>query len=162
MTNSRVRIVVSVCFGLLAFVICVFWVQSFGTRDHVRWRVASSRAISISSREGIVGVSTWTKNLEGVSSLVYSGKYAGVAVFMLTLINVALGGLLSALMQNGDYLIAAFPAALNNLGEAIFNESRYRNPIEVAWKWSAVYVAVVWVIALAIVCRKARRAETGR
>jgi len=96
------------------------------------------------------------------SSLVESAKFAGAVVFLLAFVNIILGGAVSGLMQQQDYLVLAFPVSLNNIGEALFHESRYKNPVDVAWPWSAAYVALVCSFALGIVCRKARRAETGR
>jgi ABC-type transport system involved in multi-copper enzyme maturation permease subunit len=96
------------------------------------------------------------------SSLVDSAKFAGAVVFLLTLINITLGVLMFALLEQEEFLVIAYPVSLNNLGEALFQEHRYPNPVNVPWPWSAAYVAVVCSIALFIICRKARRAETGR
>ncbi len=96
------------------------------------------------------------------SSLVDSAKFAGAVVFLLTLINITLGVLMFALLDQEEYLVIAYPVSLNNLGEALFQEHRYPNPVNVPWPWSAAYVAVVCSVALFIICRKARRAETGR
>ena len=96
------------------------------------------------------------------SSLVESAKFAGAVIFLLTFVNIILGVAVSELMDQQNYLVIAFPFSLNNLGEALFHENRYENPVDVAWPWSAAYVAVVCFVALLIVCRKARRAETGR
>lgn len=96
------------------------------------------------------------------SALVESGKFAGVAVFLVTFVNIFAAVLIAGLLQNENYLALAFPASLNNLGERLFEDHRFPNPIDVPWQWSAAYVAAVCAVALAIVCRKARRAETGR
>jgi ABC-type transport system involved in multi-copper enzyme maturation permease subunit len=96
------------------------------------------------------------------STLVNSSRFAAVAVFMLTLVNIAVGGMLAGLTGATNYLVLAFPVSLNNVGEALFREHRYVNPIDVPWPWSAIYIGIVCVIAFAIVCAKARRAETGR
>lgn len=75
--TRRLRTFVSVFFTKLTELLCVWCVRSYSTRDHLRWRVTTSRAISISSREGILGVVTWTKELDGVSTLAESGPVAG-------------------------------------------------------------------------------------
>jgi len=75
--TRRLRIAVSVFFAVLTVLLCVLWLRSFSTREHLRWRVTTSRAVSIASREGIIGVSTWTKNLDGISSFVFSGPVVG-------------------------------------------------------------------------------------
>lgn len=96
------------------------------------------------------------------SSLIDSGKFAGVAVFMLTLVNAFASVLIAQLLQDPDYLAFAFPVSLNNIGESIFHDTRFPNPVEIAWPWSAAYVALVCGVSLAIVSWKVRRAETGR
>ena len=75
--TRRVRIAVSVFFAVLTVLLCVLWVRSYWTRDHFRWHVTTGRALSVSSRGGIVGVVTWTEDLDGVTSLVDSGPVAG-------------------------------------------------------------------------------------
>jgi hypothetical protein len=81
---------------------------------------------------------------------------------MLALINITLGVLLAAMLQEQNYLVLAYPVSLNNVGEVLFREHRYKNPIDVPWMWSAGYVAIVCAAALGVICAKARRAETGR
>lgn len=96
------------------------------------------------------------------SALTDSGKFAGVAVFMLALVNIFASMLIAQLLQKVNYFAFAFPVSLNNLGEKLFNDTRFPNPVDIEWPWSASYVAAICLIALTIVCRKARHAETGR
>ncbi len=96
------------------------------------------------------------------SSMIDSGKFAGVAVFMLTLVNIFTSLLVAQLLERANYLALAYPVTLNNIGEKLFADTRFPNPVDVDWKWSAAYIATVCGIALAIVCQKARHAETGR
>ncbi len=96
------------------------------------------------------------------SCLVNSSRFAAVAVFMLLVVNSSFAVILGLLMQEENYLALALPVSLNNVGEFLFQEHRYENPVNVWWGWSAGYAAAVCAVAAAIVCRKARRAETGR
>jgi hypothetical protein len=96
------------------------------------------------------------------SALTDNGKFAGVAVFLLTFVNAIAAGLIAELLRKVDYLAFAFPVSLNNLGEKLFDDTRFENPIDVDWYWSAGYIVAVCLIAIAIISRKARRAETGR
>ncbi len=107
-------------------------------------------------------VGSFTLVILASSSLVDSAKFAGAVVFLLTFINMILGVLMAGLLEQQDMLVIAYPVSLNNIGEALFHESRYPNPIDVPWPWTAAYVVTVCAVALFIVCRKARRAETGR
>jgi ABC-type transport system involved in multi-copper enzyme maturation permease subunit len=96
------------------------------------------------------------------SCLVNSAKFTGASVFLLTLTNIAFGAMLAGMLQERNYLVLAYPVSLNNVGEFLFQEHRYRNPINVWWGWSAGYIAAVCAMALTVICVKARRAETGR
>jgi ABC-type transport system involved in multi-copper enzyme maturation permease subunit len=96
------------------------------------------------------------------SCLVNSSRFASVAIFMLVLINTAFSVIVSVLTATENYLALSFPISLNNVGEFLFQEHRYQNPVDLSWGWSALYVALVCAIALAIVCRKAQFAERGR
>ncbi len=107
-------------------------------------------------------VGTASAGILASSSLVNSSRFAAVAVFMLTLINTAFSAIVSVVTREENYLALAIPVSANNVGEYLFQEHRYENPVNVWWGWSAMYVATVFVIATIIVCRKARRAEIGR
>lgn len=96
------------------------------------------------------------------SALVNSSRFASIAIFMLAFINLTVGILFALLMGEQNYLTLAYPVSLNHIGEMIFNEQRYDNPIDVAWPGPALYIAAVCGASLAIVSKKVRRAETGR
>lgn len=96
------------------------------------------------------------------SSLVNSSRFTAVAVFMVLVITSTFPVILGLLMQEENYLALALPVSANNVGEFLFQEHRYENPVNVWWGWSAGYIAAVSVAGALIVCRKARRAETGR
>lgn len=93
------------------------------------------------------------------SALVKSTRFAGIAVFMLLFGNLAMGTLLPQLLNNRNYLIVAFPMAINRLGEFLFHERK--GLFDLSWGWCAGYVMVVCVVSLWIVCRKVRRAEVA-
>jgi hypothetical protein len=107
-------------------------------------------------------VGTASLGILASSCLVNSSRFAAVAVFMLVLVNTAFVAILSILTAEENYLALAIAVSANNVGEFMFQEHRYPNPVDVWWVWSALYIAIVCVIAGLIVCRKARRAELGR
>jgi len=107
-------------------------------------------------------VATTAVGVLASSSLVNSSRFAAVAIFMVLVVNSTLSVVISVLMQEENYLALALPVTANNVGEYLFQEHRYENPVNVWWGWSAMFIGVVFLIGLAIVCRKARRAETGR
>jgi hypothetical protein len=96
------------------------------------------------------------------SALISSSRFAAVTVFMIAIVSITIGGLLAALTQEPNYLTVAFPVALNYLGELIFNEQRYEDPLTISAFWPSVYVAVTCAAAMAVVCLKCRRAEVGQ
>ena len=61
----RLRIAVSVFFAVVGVALCVLWVRSYFTRDYLQLRPSEGRFFAISSREGIFGLSTWTKGMQG-------------------------------------------------------------------------------------------------
>jgi hypothetical protein len=61
----RLRIAVSIFFAVAGVALCVLWVRSYFTRDYLRLRPSENRFFAISSREGIIGLSTWTKGIQG-------------------------------------------------------------------------------------------------
>jgi ABC-type transport system involved in multi-copper enzyme maturation permease subunit len=96
------------------------------------------------------------------SSIINSSRFAGISILMLAVVNVSFSGLLALIVRDQDYLALAFPVVLNSLGESMFHETRYVDPIDVSWQASLIYVAVVCCVALALVARKARTAEVGQ
>lgn len=91
------------------------------------------------------------------SSLVNSARIAGIALFLIFFTDVTLGPLVAAILENEQLAVIAFPVAVNRLGELLFAESF--NIVRVPWTASACFVTAVCAGALAIICRKARRAE---
>jgi ABC-type transport system involved in multi-copper enzyme maturation permease subunit len=107
-------------------------------------------------------VATSAAGVLASSSLVNSSRFAAVAIFMVLVVTSTLPVVIALLMQEENYLALALPVTANNVGEYLFQEHRYQNPVDVWWGWSAMYIGAVFAIGTAIVCRKARRAETGR
>ena len=96
------------------------------------------------------------------SSLINSSRFASIAIFLLGFVDITIGVLLAVLTREQNYLALAFPVSLNHLGELMFREARYDNPIDVAWPWPTLFVLIVCGASLAIICKKVRRAETGQ
>ncbi len=96
------------------------------------------------------------------SALINSTRFAAIAVFMIAFIDITVGALLAVLTGEGNYLTIAFPVSLNHLGEFMFQETRYVNPIDVPWPGPALFVLAVCGVSLAFICRKVREAEIGR
>lgn len=121
---------------------------------------------SLSLAPAIVGfslmlVGTASLGILASSCLINSSRFAAVTVFMLTLINTAFAAILAGITEAQNYLALSIAVSANNVGEFMFQEHRYENPVDVWWGWSAAYIAVVAAVAAIIVCRKARRAELG-
>ena len=96
------------------------------------------------------------------SSLINSSRFAAIAVFLLAFVNITVGALLALLTNEQNYFALAFPVSLNDLGEVMFQETRYVNPIDVPWVWPALFVLLVCGVSLGIVCKKVRQAEIGQ
>lgn len=96
------------------------------------------------------------------SSLINSSRFASIAIFLLTFVDITVGLLFAVLTREENYLALAFPMSLNHLGELMFQEARYDGPIDIAWPWPALFVLLVCGVSLAIICKKVRQAETGR
>ncbi|MBI5093565.1 MAG: ABC transporter permease subunit [Candidatus Hydrogenedentes bacterium] len=93
------------------------------------------------------------------SALLKSQRFAAIAVFMILFGDLAMGGILSEALHKQNYLIVAFPAALDHLGSVLFKQ---RHPVlSMHWKWPALYVAIVCGSCLWIVCRRVKRAEVA-
>lgn len=90
------------------------------------------------------------------SSFFNSQMFAGIAVFMVAMVNNAFGAVLAVLLEDEKYSMLAFGFTVNRIGEAIFRQA---NPvIDSSPTLATVYWAVMCLIALAIVCAKVRRA----
>lgn len=96
------------------------------------------------------------------SALINSSRFASIGVFLVGSVNITFGFLFFGFTQDGNYLALAFPLSLNRLGEIMFDEQRFRVPMDIAWYWPALFVALVCGVSLAIVSRKARIAEVGQ
>ena len=93
------------------------------------------------------------------SSLFRSQRFAAVAVFMVTFADLTLGTALPSMLHENDFLILAFPIAINHVGERAFQLSTHAFDLD--WRWSALSITSVCLAALWIVCRRVRRAETA-
>jgi hypothetical protein len=93
------------------------------------------------------------------SSLMKSSRYASIAIFMILFGDLVIGRNLPFLLHNPRWAIVAFPLALNRVGEYLFQQRRIL--FRLSLEWALVYFAVVCVIAMVIVCVKARRAEVA-
>lgn len=93
------------------------------------------------------------------SSLFRSQRFAAVAVFMVVLGDTALGGVLPDVLHEDNLRVLACAAAINHVGEAAFGLPHQLMTLD--WRWPALALILVSLSALAIVCRRARRAESG-
>jgi len=93
------------------------------------------------------------------SASIRSQRFAGIAVFMVLFGDLTIGTTLQGLMNEPNYLILAFPVAINHVGQHLFQQREllYNLP----WKWSVSYIVGVCLITLSVICFKVRRAEVG-
>jgi ABC-type transport system involved in multi-copper enzyme maturation permease subunit len=91
------------------------------------------------------------------SSMLNSERFAGISVFMVLFADLTAGTMLQEMLHERNYMIIAFPMAMNRVGEVLFRDRRVLFPMP--WGWSALFIAVVCLGALWIVCAKVRRAE---
>lgn len=96
------------------------------------------------------------------SSLINSSRFASITVLMVIFINMTVGTLIALVLGEQNFLVIAFPISLNSIGESLFQEIRYENPIDLPWIVPALYVLLVCAGALGIICNKVRRAEIGQ
>ena len=96
------------------------------------------------------------------SSLINSTRFAAIAVFLIAFVDITVGALLALLTGEESYLALAMPISINHLGEAMFQETRYVNPIDIPWVWPALFVLLVCGASLVIICKKVREAEIGQ
>lgn len=96
------------------------------------------------------------------SALINSSRFASIAVFMLLFINMTVGTLIALVLGEQNFLVIAFPVSINSIGESLFNEIRYENPIDLPWIVPTLYILIVCAGALGIICSKVRRAEIGQ
>jgi hypothetical protein len=89
--------------------------------------------------------------------LLQSQNYAAIAVFMITVANGVLGGLLAAFLRDENYLVLSFPLAINRVGQTIFNQQYLLFTLH--WGWSMLYIVLVSLTCIAIIFRRVRRAE---
>lgn len=91
------------------------------------------------------------------SAFFMSQRFAGIAVFMLTILSGVFGNALPELLPEGNenLRLLAAPVAVNRVGEAVFD--RPNLIVDVPWAPAAVYVAVICVVAAAIVCLRVRK-----
>lgn len=91
------------------------------------------------------------------SALLQSQNYAAIAVFMITVANGVLGGLLALFLRDENYLVVAFPTTINRVGQALFNQQHLLFTLH--WGWSMLYIALVCLACMVIIFRRVRRAE---
>lgn len=96
------------------------------------------------------------------SSLINSSRFASITVLMVIFINMTVGTLIALVLGEQNLLVIAFPISLNSIGESLFQETRYVNPIDLPWIVPAVYILLVCAGALGIISGKVRRAEIGQ
>ena len=93
------------------------------------------------------------------SAIFRSQRFAGIAVFMVLFGNLTLGSLLPQLLRSRNYLIVAYPMAMNRVGEFIF---KARRPIFTShWGWSMLFVCMVCAGSLWIIHLKIKSAEVA-
>jgi hypothetical protein len=90
------------------------------------------------------------------SALFSSQRFASIAVFMVLLANLTIVGVLSDILDSQRIAAAAYPFALNRIGEVLFGSRRPAFRFD--WHWPVVYFALVCTFCAFIVCRKAKRA----
>lgn len=91
------------------------------------------------------------------SALLQSQNYAAIAVFMVTVANGVLGGLLAVFLRDENYLVLSFPMTLNRVGQALFNQQHLIFTLH--WGWSMLYIVLVCLACILIIFRRVRRAE---
>jgi ABC-type transport system involved in multi-copper enzyme maturation permease subunit len=93
------------------------------------------------------------------SSLFNSQRYAGIAVFMVLFCDISIGTSLAESLDDKNLLVIALPFAIDRVGSRLFHLEKAG--FDLPWGWSVLLIAVVCLAALAIVCRKTRRAEVA-
>lgn len=93
------------------------------------------------------------------SAVLRSQGFAAITVFMTIIVVSAMGGLLANLLRDRDYVLISFPATVYRLGTELFDVPKLR--FDVPWETSAIYVAVVCIVALLVIARVIRRAEVA-
>lgn len=96
------------------------------------------------------------------SALIGSSRFAAVTIYLLAFMNLAIGVLFALLIGDVNFLALAFPVSLNDVGELMFHDARFDNPVDIPWVLSVSYVAVLCLGTLTIICAKIRQAEVGR
>lgn len=94
------------------------------------------------------------------SALLQSQNYAAIAIFMITVANGVLGGLLAVFLNDTNYLVISFPMTLNRMGQAIFHQQNLLFALH--WGWSFLYIVAVCLICVFIIFRRVRRAELAQ
>ena len=93
------------------------------------------------------------------SALLMSQRFAGIAVFMLLFGDLVVATMLAQMLHDPNFLILAFPVAINHVGQHLFLQRRLF--FSLPWHWSLLFIVAVCLAALFIVGRKAKRMEIG-
>lgn len=139
--------------GLLLLVMHLLLLPSMDTVRETYWWAGSISLFSLAL------VLPCSLGVLASSSLLRSQRFAGIAVFMVLLGDSTIGTTLPNLLHERNYLILAFPMAINHIGQILFEDKRLE--FDLPWKWAALFIALVCLFSLWIICRKVRRAEVA-
>ena len=89
------------------------------------------------------------------SALVNSPGFAAISIFMITMADTAMAGILATMLRDRSYLILAYGSVLTTIGERIF-QTRH-GQYDLHWSYSMAMVVLVCGVSLAIISFKIRR-----
>jgi ABC-type transport system involved in multi-copper enzyme maturation permease subunit len=94
------------------------------------------------------------------SSIFYSARLAGIAVFLILIVNTFFGTAFVGITLDQRLAVISFPVAINRIGESAFGLFFEKTPTlwEVSWPISLAYVSGVSALMFGVVCLKVRRA----
>lgn len=94
------------------------------------------------------------------SSVFYSKRLAGIAVFLVLMVNSVFGGAFAAITEDERLLVISFPVAINRLGDLFFGVffEETASLIDISWPLSMVYVFGVSALLFGVVSLKVRSA----
>jgi len=93
------------------------------------------------------------------SAVFMSQSFGAIAVFMLLIANSTMGVIIAELLRDREYLIIAFPAVLNRIGQHLFEQDNLL--YESNWLYSLGLVGAVCAVSLLLVSLRVRRAEVA-
>jgi ABC-type transport system involved in multi-copper enzyme maturation permease subunit len=93
------------------------------------------------------------------SALVRSRNLAAIFIIMLLIVNSTLAGVLVGVLQNRNWLILSFPAAINRTGQHFFHDRQLL--FDLPWHWALGYTALVCAAGALILAIRIRRAEAA-